>query len=108
MTKQEAIDRSIAHWERMIRWIEKQPKKEEVDIYSMVDEIDEGTGSMDCPLCKKYQCKCDKCPLGKKFGYCIDQGSVNSYYETYLSETWDEWLRNARILLKQLKSLREE
>jgi len=104
MTKQQAIRESIAHWERMIAWVKTQPKRKEPDDIKMTNQIGENWYSDYCPLCSLYHEggePCTRCPLHIKWGSKI------AWFLVDISPTWDEWLRHARKMLRQLKSLEE-
>lgn len=114
MTEQQAIEESIAHWERMIELVEKYCEKDEPpspwDMYKLIGE---GWGGGYCPLCQQYSFRygiwvyCFHCPLFIKYGPCTDLDSQNAWHRVTYSSTWAEWLTNAQIMLEQLKSLRE-
>lgn len=105
MTRKQAIEESIKHWERMIEWAEKQPKQDKVSFLRMEDELDESWSGDFCALCKGY---CATCPLRKKYGYCNIKNPKNAWGKVYSSKTWSEWLKHAKVMLRQLKSLRKE
>jgi len=109
MTKQQAIRESIAHWERMIAWVEKQPKIEEPDRIEMEYQIGEDWYAKHCPLCKLYYRDelCTNCPLKAEYGKCDNDGR-NAWHLVSSSPTWAEWLRHAKKMLEQLKSLEEK
>lgn len=108
MTKQKAIKDSIAHWERMIKWAEKQ----DFDDISIMDyALGETTGIADCPLCSKYKTdyinSCYICPLYKKFGVCSENSKTN-FYVSAISLDRKDWIIKAKKFLKQLESLLEK
>ena len=100
----EAIEESIKHWKRMIRWVKKQDKDDLVSQYTMGDDIKEVWSSSDCALCAIFEVNCSNCPLGIRYGSC-GFGSKNAWIEVTQSDRWGEWLINAKVMLKQLKSL---
>jgi len=108
MTKKQAIWKSILHWRRMIKWAEKQPKKNRANHQYMYGEIGEWWDSLSCDLCKVCDDHgdCPECPLSIKYGSCKYPGK-NMYRSVVLSLTWEEWLKNARRMLRQLESLRK-
>lgn len=116
MTKKEAIEKSIEHWERMIIWVEKQPPSKNCSPWIMEDKINETWGSHYCALCRLYytnniKSHCHKCPLWQNFGPCtikddIDFTPANYWDAVAKSKTWGEWLKNAGNMLEQLKALR--
>ena len=113
-----AIDRSIRHWERMIKWAKKQKKSLLVSGYDNPDmetEIGEYWNAYYCNLCKAFKTKegdelCFNnkiyCPLADKYGECGVRGSENNFLRVHNSKTWGQWVYNANIMLKQLQSLR--
>jgi len=108
MTQKEAIKDWIAHWERMIAWVEKQRPRDCTYMYRMVDAINECWDLAYCPLCKLYSFNCTQCPMGNKYGACNNKNSENLYGQVHRSLTWKKWLKYAKEFLKQLKSLLEE
>lgn len=105
MNKKEAIEKSIEHWQRMIKWAKEQNPEEEAYYSDMKDEIDEYWEGNDCALCIEFV-DCRKCPLENKYGGCDDKGD-NLWGTVLDSGTWCEWVKNAKKFLKQLKSLRQ-
>ncbi len=116
MTEQEAIKESISHWERMVEWAgDKRNKRgRKYDKYSeskyvsiMKEAIGEGPTSHDCPLCMMYH-YCDvvpfDCPLYLKYGSCHEAGA-NAYHKAHFSESWPEFVKHGKRLIKQLRSL---
>ena len=108
MTKKQAIEKSIKHWERMIEWVKKQPSTNRVNYGKMEKDIKEWWNSKDCSLCKKYyesSYDCEECPLTIKYKKCTSFDSI--YKKIDNSNTWAEWLKHAKIMLRQLRSLRK-
>jgi len=107
MTEAEAIKDSIAHWERMIAWAKKQPKKDAPSGEVMETAIGEHWGNKYCALCKEYLGigTCRDCPLAKKYGECGSYSYNNAWYFVAGSRMWGEWLKNAERMLEQLRSL---
>lgn len=110
MSKATAIDLSIKHWQRMIKWAEKQPRTGFADIEFMYKDLDEGRYSSDCALCKKYAADvfshCGKCPIYSKYGECVQGGIDHPYRKVVYSETWRTWIENAKKIVKALKGLK--
>jgi len=105
MTEKQAIKKTIAHWERMIKWAKKQNHYNFVNKNEMMNEIGECWDSRYCDLCIKYnKNRCAKCPLKRKYGGCIMR-TDNLWFSVATSRIWDEWIDNAKDFLKQLKSL---
>jgi len=115
MTKKQAIEDSIKHWERMIKWAKKQPKRGLLSMpkmkTKMFESIGEYYGGDDCPLCQRYLYAegCEVCPLGRKYRKALDKdlvlACVLTWRKAYGSTTWAVWLKYAKLLLKDLKSL---
>ena len=102
MTKKEAILKSIAHWERMIEWAKKQKKEAGFNVFYMSENGGENIGASGCSLCSEYGCHA--CPLYIAYGYCSPNES-NNYFKTRESKTYGIFVKNATLMLKQLKSL---
>jgi hypothetical protein len=107
MTKKQAIKESIAHWKRMINWVKKRPRNWRPCDESMSLELGEDWFSASCPLCeiRADNNSCVKCPLYKKYGTCLDNDNINAWCKVSDSETKQEWLKYAKIMLGQLRSL---
>jgi hypothetical protein len=101
MTKKQAIQKSISHWTRMIAWAKKQPQLDFSSADDMNKSIGEMWGGQYCSLCDLYlrERLCVGCPLDEKTGgcCCIEWRTITH------SRNWDEWVKNAKILLKKLK-----
>ncbi len=118
MTEREAIKLSIAHWERMVKWsADKNNKRgrrynkyhECKYVTAMLAEIGEAPTSRHCALCGEYEhtCfgkPCRGCPLGEKYGSCYETNK-NAYMKAHLSESWPEFVKHGKRLIKQLESL---
>ncbi len=101
----------IEHWQRMIRWASKQPKNRVVDIEVMGTAIKEVWLDSGCAWCKWYEKKvvmfydkCILCPMQKKYGKCTHINK-NLWNIVHGSKTWGEWTINARLFLKQIKTI---
>lgn len=107
MTEKQAIWKSILHWRRMIKWVEKQDPKEGPADDEIFIGLREEPNVTYCSLCSLYywDSHCESCPLGEKFGKCIINDSKNAYSKVESAVTWAGWLYHARRLLKQLESL---
>ncbi len=107
MTEQQAVKASIEHWKRMIAWVKKQPGKEACRGVEMEMAIGENWWGRHCPLCIKYHNgdNCGICPLYKKYGHCGKIGIKNAWFLVEMSLSWSIWLKNAKKMLRQLKSL---
>ena len=106
MTKKKAVEDSIKHWERMIKWAEGQPKNNYCSRSKMHEVFGEDWSDGNCALCGKFYIhySCEKCPQAKKHGAC---GRIGGAWKTVTySKTWEKWIKNAGVMLKQLRSLR--
>lgn len=109
MTEQEAIQASIEHWERMIKWAEGRKSKAHPSMDKMYNEIGEHWEGDYCEICMR-SIGCKTCPLFKKYGHCVvfeDEQADNNYSKVVKAKTWHDWLKEAYIMLNQLKSLKE-
>lgn len=89
--------KSIRHYKRMIRWVEKQDPNEKPYSGLMWTEINEQWGGHDCAYCKLYKgVSCELCALAK----CCESGA---WYELDKSRTWAEWIDNAHLVIKYIK-----
>jgi hypothetical protein len=104
-----AVDKSIIHWTRMIKWVEKQPPEDKIDSEKMKREIGESWYMEDCFLCETYyDCNtlsCDACPLQRKYGICGNPEAKNRWKGVDKAKKWSEWLEEAKVMLRQLESL---
>ena len=103
MTEQEAIQKSIAHWERMVKWADdREPGT--CKFSTMHDLLGEIPTSGYCSLCKFDSSNdCNMCPLFREYGYCDWVGE--SYYEACHSQSWTGFVKHGKRLIEQLKSL---
>ena len=104
----DAVKQSIAHWKRMIQWVEKQPGDAEVSRYLMYKQIGETWDANHCALCRIHLLEpsniiCKKCPLANAVFGCNGFGSP--WHRVNLSDTWKQWLKEANKMLKTLKGL---
>ena len=100
----------VEHWERMIKWAEKNKKKYRYyyfDEDEMFNELGENATHVYCEFCKKYLDSgkfpfnpCGKCPIALKFGTCNE---LNGYPGK--EGVRDVWLPRARKFLEAIKSL---
>lgn len=103
---QTAIRKSIEHWQRMIQWAEKQPANKTVDSIDMSGAIYECWSGKHCELCLII--RCNDCPLAQEYGECSRFNKLNLWGTVAKSETWSEWVKNAKRFMKQLESLEEQ
>ena len=100
-----ALEKSIAHWERMIKFVKTQPKEDYPYPNKMISVIGETWSGKDCALCglfSYYGCK--RCPLNTPELQCDKDDSP--YDKVANSTTWEEWLENAQIMLNTLKEVK--
>ncbi len=97
----QAVKRSIKHWEGMIKWAKGQEPLSQASPGVMKDAIGEDWYSDYCPLCMLYDENCNSCVLAKKYGMCGD-GAWLCVANAY---NWNTWIEEAKVMLKQLKSL---
>jgi len=111
MTKQEAIDESIEHHERMSAWVEglsDKEKRRRPDSMDMLAAIEVTWSAAYCALCRKTPGDCEEnphvCSLSAEYGPCGFSGE-NAWGSLNRAKTWKGWLYHDRRLIKQLKSL---
>lgn len=97
---------TLAHYDRMIAWAEKQPKTETPSVYFMESEIGEFWFGVDCPMCQANSQDCKKCPIGLTTGRIYCGGTP--WPEMSLSETWSEWLIAAKAEQEFLANLKNK
>ena len=112
ISKKEAISRTIAHWEKMIKWAKKQPEHYLTSIGAIHNGINQTWYGDYCPLCDKYykgsktKLTCKKCPLKIKYGKCGRSKIRNKWHNVSFSYNWKDWVENAEVFLAQLKRLK--
>jgi hypothetical protein len=99
MTEQQALEKSIKHWEEMIAWAKEQDKAAEVNEDKMERKICQCWHGNCCSLCSLHRDNCKKCILD----YCEDHG----WREVALSKTWGEWVINAKKFLEYMRGKRK-
>jgi hypothetical protein len=104
--KKWAIKKSIAHWERMISWMEnKYNSGSTTTILTsvlMLDEIGETWYGEFCALCQTFLCR--DCPLKKAREACIESPNT-LWVRVANAPNIKMWIANAKELLAVLKSL---
>ena len=93
--KRDAVD----HYVRMIKWAEKQPKRDTVDYINMMKEIDEHWGPYYCSYCQKDNSfyACTVCELGDS--PCCD----GLHARLCESKTWGTWVKRAKKVLEYIR-----
>lgn len=89
--------KSIAHYDKMIEWAEKQKPKKTTNRKEMESEIDESWFAFDCDFCNKYNnggfCSTE-CPLTKNGCY---SGCCNGLWQKMnSSKTWGTFVKRAK------------
>lgn len=87
-------ERTLAHYDRMIIWAEKQNPDENISPSKMLEDLGEHWYSEYCPLCDEVP-TCGHCPVYKfneKFFAC----SGTPWVKMSTSQTWKEWLVYAK------------
>lgn len=106
INQQDALEKSIKHWERMIKWASKRRKLEKVYTYVMHYNLKEEWYGKYCELCKINRCICSDCILKLKYGSCEKIRNRNLWSNVASSLVWGQWVFYAKKFLKQLESLR--
>lgn len=98
---------TIEHYERMIKWAEKQDCRKSVDSAKMEIELGESYFGRDCPFCKAFHVDstgCFVCPLKtSNIVTCCD----DRWRELYNSKIWGEWIRNAKRIIEFVENVEE-
>jgi hypothetical protein len=104
----QAIEVSIAHWERMIAWAKMEPEEEPPAEGYMRARLGENWYSYSCALCKMFGhpsqagiCGSVSCPLALMGQKCSDDGSC--WESVSEAATWREWISHARRMLGLLR-----
>lgn len=99
------FDETIAHWERMIAWAEKQPGDNYANPHSMFEGIKEAWFGESCSFCRKFAkyIKCKGCPLGGGEGCCD-----GLWRRVCGVSTWEKWVERAKNVLNYIKEKRDE
>ena len=95
-TKQKTIE----HYERMIKWAGRQDGNDPVSRSLMVSAIGESWFGESCPYCDKYGSPfdCGKCSLQTKNNCC------NGLWNAFLgAKNWQEWITAAKAVLELIK-----
>ena len=98
---------TIEHYERMIKWAEKQDGRKRICQTKMEIEIGESYFSDSCPFCDAFHDEyrgCSCCPLRlNESGTCCDY----MWSELYHSKRWGEWIRNAKRVIEFVENVKE-
>ena len=106
--------KALAHYDRMIEWAKKQPKKNKCDRVNMYYHISETWSGSHCPYCQKMSEKdlnCSYCRLHADNdddnccceGAWMDMANAETYcccdgawMDMANAETWGTWVKRAR------------
>lgn len=108
MNLQEAVEKTIRHWERMTAWVFQCNPEDRVDAEKMELALGESWYAKNCALCQyvhenyRQDEDCSECMLAQK---CINPSSP--WYKLNYSKTWRAWQKYAYILLTHLRSLKD-
>lgn len=94
-------EQTLAHYDRMIKWVEKQDPDDTPISLKMLDEIKENWQGDYCPLCNKFF-KCSYCPIAKMGHECCFE---TPWTKLANAKTWKEWLDGAREEIAFIESL---
>ena len=95
---------TLMHYNRMIKWAESQDPIDPVDCDEMIEAIDEGWGSSNCPYCKQYWEENDSCPL-TNVDICVGMYCCNGLWnEMNKAEDWKEWIKCAKKVKAFIKA----
>jgi len=96
-TNKQLQKEALAHYDRMIAWAEKQPKRGKPSHVKMASYIGEWAGPAKCSYCVEYGYDCLQCPLGptvccgKLYGKMID------------AKTWGTWVKRAKLVRQYIE-----
>ncbi len=96
--------KTIAHYNKMIKWAKKQNPEESTSKELMYVEIKQNWTGLSCFYCSAYYGINDKC-----FGRCPLSTNEDDYCCDHLwetmdrSRTWREWIENAKKVLDYIK-----
>jgi len=97
----------LKHWDIMISWAEKQPKRKEVFQPEMINDTGHVWGASDCPWCERYGINgCVGCPMETQYNpYHKRQMACDKagYYKVGNTDTWGEWVKAAKKFRKKIK-----
>lgn len=109
MTALQALNKSLVHWDRMIKWVTRQDPTDKARSRRMEADIHESWYEWSCPLCQNFRCgkSCGiDCPL-VVYGYqCTDDNSV--WEQVANARTWGKWLSCAKNMVRMLKSCKRK
>ena len=106
--KLEALDESIRHWKRMIKWIRNRPSLARARKEIMKKYLGENWSGVYCSLCDLYSDtpNCRKCPLSKYDLCCREENSIYSKIKDAFN--WNDWHKHAVNMFDKLKLIRSK
>jgi len=113
----QAVDKALAHWERMQAWVKLQPDEDAVSDSGWYDHygymkfaIGETWEGKYCACCKFTRSlsdilNCSLCPIAIAGEERCDYNN-SSWRLVDMSETWGEWLENSHAMVSLLKRVK--
>lgn len=100
MSKKELLKKEIELWQEMIQYARKQNPNRMPLKYEMIESIGKSWQGEYSYLCNKFWRNdgCKECPIGN----C---NSNSLWSNVNMSQTWKEWIRNAKIFLRLIKEV---
>lgn len=95
--------KALNHYDRMITYAITQNMYSLPDKNKMLKDLKENWTCLFCPFCKFVNWDCFECPISIIDNVWNCEGTP--WYNMDLSNTWDEWLLYAKLMLKKIKSL---
>jgi hypothetical protein len=101
--------KALAHYDRMIAWAEKQPKKVIADANVMLEKLGESWHGEFCIYCKSREDQCFGCLLNpiitrfasREFGQVMCCGGL--WREMQVLCTWGTWVKRARAVREYIE-----
>ena len=109
MTVVEALEDSIRHWQRMIRFVMQFENREdrEPDPFFMQDWLGEDWLGSYCALCVKNDDNCEDCILAEFYMHCntlaIRMSDLSIWEHIKSAKSWSIWLKYAVLMEEKLK-----
>jgi hypothetical protein len=111
--KEEAMtlkQKALAHYDRMIEWADKQPKRGLVSELYIEDAIGEDWSADHCPYCLSRKSMCFGCNLNPIQVAIITDVTPSAYlccsglwYRMLESSTWGTWVKRARAVREYIE-----
>ena len=90
-------EESLAHYDRMIPWAEKQDPNEPAIRGKMLVDLGEHWGGEFCPYCKRSACGCQDCQLNN------ESCCAGLWPRMARSKTWGEWIPAAKCVRQYIE-----